>query len=81
MSDLNKVEACLYDANRQDECRLSREAFYIYLGFVLGEAPLTSSSNEYKLLNTFEFIKAVSNTVFDPKIQLFMTIFCDFYMG
>ena len=31
----------------------------------LGEARLPSSSMEYKLLNTFEFIKAVSDTVLD----------------
>ena len=35
----------------------------LYLGYVSGEACLQSSSSEYKLLNTFEFIKAVSDTV------------------
>ena len=33
-------------------------------GHVSGEARLPSSGNEYKLLNTFEFIKTVSDTVF-----------------
>ena len=30
---------------------------------MLGEARLPSSSNEYELLNTFKFIKAVSGTL------------------
>ena len=33
----------------------------------MGEAHLLSSGCEYKLLNTFDFIKAVSDTVFDMK--------------
>ena len=41
------------------------ERYYIYLGYVSGEARLLLSSIEYKLLNTFEFIKAVSDTVFE----------------
>ena len=34
-----------------------------YHGYVLGEARLPSSHTEYKLLNMFELIKAVSDTV------------------
>ena len=48
-----------------DKCGLSRQAFDIYRVYVSGEALLLSSSNVYKLLNTFEFIKAVSDTVLD----------------
>ena len=40
-------------------------SLYIYRGFVTGEARLPSSGSEYKFMNTFEFIKAVSDTVFD----------------
>ena len=42
-----------------------RQAFDINRGYVSGEAGLPSSGCEYKLLNTFEFIKAVSDTVLD----------------
>ena len=37
----------------------------VYRGYVSGETRLPSSCSEYKFLKTFEFIKAVSNTVFD----------------
>ena len=34
-------------------------------GYISREAYLPSSGSQYKLLNTFEFIKDVSDTVFD----------------
>ena len=37
---------------------------WIFWGCVSGEAHLPSSGSEFKLLNTFKFIKAVSDTVF-----------------
>ena len=37
----------------------------LYWGYVSGEASLLSSGSVYKLLYTFEFIKAVSDTVLD----------------
>ena len=36
-----------------------------YPGYVSAEACLPPSGSDYKLLNTFEFIKAVSDTVLD----------------
>ena len=40
-------------------------SLWFYRGYVSGEAHFHTSDSEYKLLNTFKFIKAVSNTVFD----------------
>ena len=45
--------------------RLSWQSFAIYWGYVSVEVHLPSSGSEYKLLNTFEFINAVSDTVVD----------------
>ena len=42
------------------------QAFDIYRGYDSGEAHHRSSGSEYKLLNTFESIKAVSDTVSGP---------------
>ena len=39
------------------------KSLWFYRGYVSGEARLPSSRSEYKLLSTFEFIKAVSDTV------------------
>ena len=46
-----------------DKCRLWWHAFDFYRGYVSGKARLPSSGSEYKLLNTFEFIKAAYDTV------------------
>ena len=62
-SNLNAgEERCKLKINSiwHSKCRLSRQAFNLYRGYVSGEDRLP-----YKLLNTFELIKAVSNTVFD----------------
>ena len=48
-----------------DKCCLSCQAFDFYRGFISGEDRLPASGSEHKLLNTFEFIKAVSDTVWD----------------
>ena len=59
-------QGCFSHCIWHDKCLygLSRQAFDSYRAYVLGEACLTSSDSEYKLLNIFEFIKAVSHTVF-----------------
>ena len=44
---------------------LSRQSFGVYRGYVAGEAHLPSQWREYKLVNTFQFIKAVSDAVLD----------------
>ena len=54
---------CEYAYNIKDQCRYHDK--FLYQGYVSGEAHLPSLDSEYKLLNTFEFIKAVSETVLD----------------
>ena len=49
-------QGCFWHFIWRDKCRLSWQAFDI---------GLPSSGSEYKSLNMFEFIKAVSGTVFD----------------
>ena len=44
----------------------------LYRGYVSGEAHLPSSGSEYKLLNTFEFIKAAS----DNGLYMIKTVYC-----
>ena len=39
----------------------------MFRSYLSGEARLPSSGSEYKLMKTFEFIKAVSDTVIDLK--------------
>ena len=63
-------QGCFRQGISHDKCCLSWQAFDIDQGYVSGEAYLPSSGSELKLLNTFEFIKAVSDkavsdTVFD----------------
>ena len=58
-------QGCFWHCIRHDKCILRWQAVDIDQGYVSREARFPSSSNEDKLLNTFEFIKAVSDTVFD----------------
>ena len=58
-------QGCFCHCIRPDKFRLLCQAVGIYQGYFSGEARLPSSSMEYELLNTFEFIKAVSGTVLD----------------
>ena len=44
---------------------LSLQTFDIYRVYVWRETRLPSSVSEFKLLNTFKFIKVVSDTVFE----------------
>ena len=57
-------QGCLWHCIWHDNLCLSWHAFDFYRGYVSGEAHLPSSGCEYKLLSGFEFIKAVSDTVF-----------------
>ena len=41
------------------------QAFDIYLSYISEDVHVPSLNSEYKLLNTFEFIKAISDTVLD----------------
>ena len=40
-------------------------SLWFFSGYILGEDCLPSLGNEYRLLNTFKFVKAVSDIVFD----------------
>ena len=56
-------QCCYWHYIWHDKFRLWRQAFDFYQGYVSGESCFPSSSSEFKLLNTFEFIKAVSDAV------------------
>ena len=58
-------QGCFWHCIWHDKCRLLWQAFDIHQGYVSGGACLPSSGSECILLNTFDFIKAVSDTVFD----------------
>ena len=60
-----------------------RQTFDFYWGYVSREARLPSSGSEYKLLNIFEFIKAVSDTVLDMinAVYRLSSKAFDFYLG
>ena len=58
-------QSCFWHCIWHDKCRLSLQTFDFYGGYVSGEARLPSSGREYILLNTFELIKTVSDTVLD----------------
>ena len=46
-------------------CVYRDKPFGVYRGYISGEARLPSSGSEYRLMNTFELIKAVSDNVLD----------------
>ena len=60
-------QGCFWHSIRHDKYRLSfiMTSIWFHRGYVLGEACLPSSGSENKSLNTFEFIKAVFDTVLE----------------